>query len=97
MSGGSKLNSGNSRNNTIYVGSYNPLFDDHSNFENELLDTAGSADPNPLNGEDPQASSEDGSPSPHSESEPGDAKQVLATNEGQYIEEQMNQMMVALQ
>jgi len=97
LSGGSKLNSGNSRNNTIYVGSYNPLFDDHSNFENELLDTAGSADPNPLNGEDPQASSEDGSPSPHSGSEPGNAEQVLATNEGQSVEEQMNRMMAALQ
>ena len=46
----SLTNSGNSRNDTIYVGSYNPLFDDHSNFENELLDTVGLADPNPLNG-----------------------------------------------
>ena len=78
----SLTNSGNSRNNTIYVGSYNPLFDDHSNFENELLDTIGMTDPNPLNGEDPRASSENGSPSLHSESEPGDAEQVLATNEG---------------
>ena len=47
--------------------------------------------------EDPQASSEDGSPSQHSESELGDAEQVLATNEGQSIEEQMNRMMAALQ
>jgi len=93
----SLTNSSNSRNNTIYVGSYNPLFDDYSNIENELLDTAGSADLNPLNGEDPQASSEDGSPSPHSESEPGDVEQVLATNEGQSVVEQMNRMMDALQ
>ena len=54
-------NSGNSRNHAIYVGSYNPLFDDPSNFENELLGTAGSADPNPLNSEDPQAPSDDDS------------------------------------
>jgi len=93
----SLTNSGNSRNNTIYVGSYNPLFDDHSNFENELLDTAGSADLNPLNGEDPQASSGNGSPSSYSESEPSSAEQVLATNQGQSVEEQMNQMMAALQ
>ena len=93
----SLTSSGNSRNNTIYVGSYNPLFDDHSNFENELLDTAGSADLNPLNGEDPQASSGNGSPSSYSESEPSSAEQVLATNQGQSVEEQMNQMMAALQ
>ena len=61
------------------------------------LTNFGSANPNPLNGEDPQASSEDGSPSPHSESEPGDAEQVLATTKGQSIEEQMNRMMAALQ
>ena len=30
-------------------------------------------------------------------SEPSSAKQVLATNQGQSIEEQMNQMMAALQ
>jgi len=83
----SLTSSGNSRNNTIYVGSYNPLFDDHSNFENELLDTAGSADLNPLNGEDPQASSGNGSPSSYSESEPSSAEQVLATNQGQSVEE----------
>ena len=61
------------------------------------LTNSGSADPNPLNGEDPQASSGNGSPSPHSESEPGDAEQVLATNEGQSVEEQMNRMMAVLQ
>jgi hypothetical protein len=93
----SQTNSGNSKNHEIYVGSYNPLFDDHSNFKNELLDTAGSADPNPPNGDDPQTSSDDGSPSPHSESESGSAEQVLATNHGQSVEEQMNQMMAALQ
>ena len=58
---------------------------------------SGSADPNPPNGEDPQASSDDDSRSSQSKSEHGEAEQVLATNEGQSIEEQMNQMMVALQ
>ena len=51
------------------------------------LTNSGLVDPNPLNGEDPHASSGNGSPSPHSESEPGDAEQVLATIEGQSIEE----------
>ena len=51
------------------------------------LTNSGSADPNPLNGEDPQAPSEDDSQPPHSESEPSSAEQVLATNQGQSIEE----------
>ena len=61
------------------------------------MDTTGSADPNPLNGEDPQAPSEDDSQPPHSESEPSSAEQVLATNQGQSVEEQLNRMMAALQ
>jgi len=93
----SQTNSGNSKNHAIYVGSYNPLFNDHSNFKNELLDTAGSVDLNPPNGGDPQASSGEGSPSLHSESVSGEAEQVLATNHGQSVEEQMKQMMAALQ
>jgi len=93
----SQTSSGNLQNHAIYVGSYNPLFNDHSNIENELLDTAGSTDPNPPNGEDPQAPSDIGSHSSHNESEPSEAEQVLATNDGQSVQEQMNQMMAALQ
>jgi hypothetical protein len=42
----------------------------NSHFENELLDTVGSADPNPLNGEHPHAPSDDDSQSSYNESEP---------------------------
>jgi hypothetical protein len=97
----SLTNSGNSENNMIYVGSYNPLFDDHSNFENKSLDVADSTNLNPSSGEDPQTATDDDLRSPHSEGEPSeserDAEQVLTTNQGQSVEEQMNQMMAALQ
>ena len=65
------------------------------------LTNSDSTDLNPPNGEDPHAATNDDLQSPHGEGEPSeserDAEQVLTTNQGQSVEEQMNQMMVALQ
>ncbi|TVU51241.1 hypothetical protein EJB05_02652, partial [Eragrostis curvula] len=76
----SQTNSGNMENNLMFVGSYNPLYNDLHGPENELLDTAGSSDV-----------------PPRLEGEPSQVEQVLATNDGRSVDEQMDHLTATLQ
>jgi hypothetical protein len=66
-------------NESIFIGSYNPLYSGFTRHENELWDAVGSSGLLRIEGK------------------PGHAEQVLATNEGQMVEEQMAQLTAVLQ
>jgi hypothetical protein len=68
-----------SGNESIFIGSYNPLYSGFTRHENELWDAASS------------------SGLLHIEGRPSHVEQVLATNEGQMVEEQMAQLTAVLQ
>jgi hypothetical protein len=73
------LNLTSSDNESIFIGSYNPMYSDFARPENELWDVAGS------------------SGLLHIEGRPSHVEQVLATNEGQIVEEQMAWVATILQ
>jgi hypothetical protein len=68
-----------SGNESIFIGSYNPLYSGFTRHENELWDAASSSGLLRIEGG------------------PSHVEQVLATNEGQMVEEQMAQLTAVLQ
>ncbi|KAG2589915.1 hypothetical protein PVAP13_5NG333200 [Panicum virgatum] len=84
----SKTSSGNEKKYSIYVGSYNPLYNEPSHANNELWDTAGSDGRN--------SPKEDETCIQKCGDEPNCIEQVLMANSGSSAEEQLAQLTEAL-
>jgi hypothetical protein len=80
----SRTNSGNMEDRSIYVGSYNPLYNEPTNVENDLVNTAGSDEP-----KDDESHSQNGNSGPTHE-------EVLMANSGGSAEQQVAQLEAAL-
>jgi hypothetical protein len=79
----SRTNAGNMEDRSIYVGSYNPLYNEPTNVENDLVNTAGSDEP-----KDDESHSQNGNSGPTHE--------VLMANSGGSAEQQVAQLEAAL-
>ena len=81
-------NSGNEKNCSIYVGSHNPLYNEPSDPEKYFSDSAGS--------DDIDLENEGDSHPPNGGEKFDQVEQVLTTNAGGSVEEQMAQLTAAL-